>query len=315
MIIAFLIIRFKQLLRALIGIGVFRLFVLVVILFLIALGMLLQISKEPNVFIVAGVFLFIILTVHLKREDKLFLKTYYDHFKLLHFIEYFILSVPLIIMLFIHNQWLIVPVYIPFLFVIPFINIKTTYVNYNTKLQKLIPDNCFEWKGGLRKNLLSLSFIWILGFSTSFFIGSVPLVLFILGLFPLSFYEKGESLQMLLAWEIRTKSFLLIKIKNQILLFSVLSIPLIIAFVLFHPERWYIPLVEFILLLSFQIYIIVLKYAFYKPNMKSGGAQMFSAFGTISIFMPFFIPVVWILTVWFWFKSLKTLNFYFDDYN
>ena len=315
MIKAFLKIRFKQLLRALVGIGIFRLFVLLAILFLIIMGLSLQVSKEPNVFIVSGLSLFIILTVHLKREDKLFLKTHFNHFKLLYFIEYLVLSVPLLIMLIIHNQWIIAFAYIPFLFVIPYINIKTTYVNYNTKLQKLIPDNCFEWKGGLRKNLLSLSLIWIIGFCTSFFIGSVPIVLFILGLFPLSFYEKGESLQMLMAWEMRTKSFLLIKIKNQILLFSALSIPLIIAFVLFHPERWYIPVAEFILLLSFQIYIIVLKYAFYKPNMKSGGAQMFSAFGAISIFMPFFIPVVWILTVWFWFKSLKTLNFYFDDYN
>ncbi len=315
MIKAFLKIRFKQLLRALIGIGVFRLFVLLAILFLIIMGLSLQVSKEPNVFIVSGLYLFIILTVHLKREDKLFLKTHIDHFRLLYFIEYLILSVPFIIMLIVYSQWIIALAYIPFLFVIPYINIKTKYVNYNTKLQKLIPDNCFEWKGGVRKNLLLLSLIWIVGFSTSFFIGSVPIVLFILGLFPLSFYEKGESLQMLMAWEMRTKSFLLIKIKNQILLFSALSIPLIIAFVLFHPGRWYIPVAEFILLLSFQIYIIVLKYAFYKPNMKSGGAQMFSAFGAISIFMPFFIPVVWILTVWFWFKSLKTLNFYFDDYN
>ncbi len=315
MIKAFLKIRFKQLLRALIGIGLFRLFVLLAILFLIIIVMSLQVSKEPNIFIVSGFHLFVILTIHLKREDKLFLKTHFNQFKLLHFIEYFILSIPFVIILVIHNQWLFILAYIPFLFVIPFINLKTKYINYNTKLQKIIPDNCFEWKGGLRKNLLSLSLIWIVGFSTSFFIGSVPIVLFILGLFPLSFYEKGESLQMLMAWEMRTKSFLFIKIKNQILLFSALSIPLIIIFVLFHPERWYIPVAEFILLLSFQIYIIVLKYAFYKPNMKSGGAQMFSAFGAISIFMPFFIPVVWILTVWFWFKSLKTLNFYFDDYN
>lgn len=315
MIKAFLKIRFKQLLRALIGIGIFRLFVLLAILFFIVISLSFQVSKEPNVYILSFVFFVIILSIHLKREDKLFLKTHFNQYKKLYFIEYFFLSTPLFIMLIIHHRWLTALSYFPFLFLIPQINISAKQISYNTKVQRLIPDNCFEWKGGVRKNLLSISLIWLIGFGTSFFVGSVPAVLFILGLFSLSFYEKGESLQMLLAWEMGTKQFLLIKIKNQIQLFSVLSFPLIIVFILFHPGNWYIPVAEFVLLLLFQIYIIVLKYAFYKPNMKSGGAQMFSAFGAISIFMPFFIPLVWVLTIWFWFKSLATLNIYFDDDN
>lgn len=44
-------------------------------------------------------------------------------------------------------------------------------------------------------------FVYLIGLFTSFFVGSVPVAVFILGVILMSFYEHGESAQMLIATE------------------------------------------------------------------------------------------------------------------
>lgn len=92
-------------------------------------------------------------------------------------------------------------------------------------------------------------------------------------------------------------------------------LPLVLAFVLFHPELWFIPVVEYVLISFILMYAIFLKYAFYKPNQQLIAGQIFTAIGALSLFLPFLIPLVWILSVRFYFKSISNLNPYLDDFN
>jgi hypothetical protein len=167
----------------------------------------------------------------------------------------------------------------------------------------------------VRQALFILLPLWIIGLFTSFFIGSVPIVLFILGVIPFSFYEKGEPYQMILAYEMGPTQFLFRKIKMQISLFSLLSLPLIAAFLIFHRETWYIPIIEYFIFISLYIYLILTKYAFYEPNRKSPPAQVFGAIGAFSGIIPVFLPLVWLLSIRFFFKSKENLNVYLNDYN
>jgi hypothetical protein len=315
MIEAFVKIRLKQFYRGLIGVGLIRIIFLIGLLGFIGFVLFIETSESPDSFYVAGLTSFILFMVQTKRQDKSFLKTNFDRYKLICFVEYLILaSVPLIFLLF-HSQGIPFLLLIASIYLIIHLDLKSKQRNLNTRLQQLIPSECFEWKGGVRQTLFVLIPLWLIGMGTSFSIGSVPIVLFILGVIPFSFYEKGEPYQMIIACEMRASQFLFHKIKMQITMFSVLSIPLIAAFLVFHPEIWYIPVIEYLIFISLYIYLILTKYAFYEPNSKSTSAQVFGAIGAFGGIIPVFLPVVWLLSIRFFFKSKENLNIYLNDYN
>lgn len=315
MIEAFVKIRLKQLYRGLIDIGLIRIIFLIGLLGFIGFILFVKTSKYPDSFYVTGITALIILAVHTKRQDKSFLKTNFANYKLICFVEYLILASIIIAFLIFHFQWIPLLFLLSALYLIIHLDLKTKKRNLNTRLQQFIPSECFEWKGGVRQTLFILITLWIIGLCTSFFIGSVPIVLFILGIIPFSFYEKGEPYQMILAYEMGTNQFLFHKIKMQISLFSVLTMPLIAAFMVFHYERWYIPIAEYFIFISLYIYLILTKYAFYEPNSKSTSAQVFGSIGAFSGIIPVFLPVIWLLSIRFFFKSKENLNFYLNDYN
>jgi len=312
---AFVKIRLKQFYRELIGIGLIRIIFLIGLFGFIGFILFVSTSKYPDSFYVIGLTVFIILVVHTKRQDKSFLKTNFANYKLICFVEYLIMASIIIAFLIFHFQWIPLLFLLSALYLIIHLDLKTSQRNLNTKIQQLIPSGCFEWKGGVRQTLIILIPLWMIGLCTSFFIGSVPIVLFILGIIPFSFYEKGEPYQMILAYEMGTNQFLFHKINMQISLFSILALPLIGAFLVFHYEIWYIPIIEYFIFIFLYIYLILTKYAFYEPNRKSASAQIFGAIGVFGGIIPVFLPVVWLLSIRFFFKSKENLNFYLNDYN
>ncbi len=312
---AFLKIRLKQIYRTTRGIGIIRCVFIIGLLGFIAYVLFKQTAISPNLYYSIGIYLIMITLFQVNRTDKRFLKIHFNNYKLILLIEYILLLIPLLICLGYYYHWALVILVIVFTCLIVNINFKPRQKSLNTIIQRLIPSSCFEWKSGIRKSLFVIICFWTIGLFTSFYIGSVPVVLFILGLFPLSFYDKAEPIQMILSQEMGTNKFLFYKIKMQLNLFSILSFPLIIAFLIFHIDSWYIPIIEFIILSTTHIYLILTKYAFYQSNGKSSGVQEFGIIGALGIIMPVFIPLVWLLSIRFYFKSRKNLNFYLNDYN
>lgn len=315
MVKAIIKIRFKQVLRAILEIGLFRTVFLVGLSVFFVFVIFMQTAEKLNSFYTSGVYLIIITLIQVKRQDKQFAKIHFSNFRLIFFLEYLSLMTPLFIGLIYHMQWITMASAIAITLFIASLDLKPKPKSLNTFIQKLIPSDCFEWKGGVRKNLVFIVIVFIIGIAASFFVGTVPVVIFIMGILPLGFYEKGESLQMIVAFEMGTNRFLLHKIKMQTALFLLLSIPLIIAFLFFFPDKWYIPVTEVFLFLTIHIYIILLKYAFFQPNIKHNGSEIFGAIGAVGIILPFFIPLVWLLSVHFYIKSRENLNFYLNDFN
>ena len=316
MLNSFIRIRLFQIWRSIVGIGFFR---AIFLLALISFGfrfLFEQTSCLPNAYFITLGHLLIILQLHLKRKDKKFLRSSFYNYRLIYLVEYILLSTPLLLFLVYNFQWLIFIILTISLLAI--IRVDFTYQQkvLNTKIQRLIPDTCFEWKAGLRKVFLFLFPVWIIGFLTSYYIWGVPVILFVLGFIIVDFYGKNEPLQMLLVYERSTTRFLFHKIRLQVILFTLLALPLMLLFVIFHVDSWYIVIIEYVIFTFYYIYLIMAKYAYYDPNCdSSGSSKIFGAFGAISIFIPVFIPVIWILTFYFYFKSMNNLNFYLNDYN
>ena len=179
MIQAFIRIRFKQISRGINGIGLIRFIFLIVILGFFASGVFLQTAETPNSFYAAGLYLSIITLIQVKRQDKRFAKIHFSNFKLIFFIEYMLLMIPLVICLIYHKQWIPVISVIAITLLIVNVDFKQRQKSLNTAIQRLIPSDCFEWKGGVRKTLVLMATLWIVGLGTSFFVGSVPIVLFV----------------------------------------------------------------------------------------------------------------------------------------
>jgi len=297
------------------GIGLIRILFLIGLLTFILFLAFIETAKSPDSYYLVGITALILLTIQAKRQDKLFLKINFDRYKLIFFAEYLLLTSIIIVFLVFRFQWIPLLVLISAIYLIVHLDVKSSHNSINSKLQQLIPSECFEWKGGVRQTLFILIPLWMIGLGTSFSIGSVPVVLFIIGIIPFSFYEKGEPYQMIVAFERSVNQFLFRKIRMQILLFSILVVPLIAAYLVFHPELWYIPVVEYCIFVSLYIYLILTKYAFYESNRKSAAAQIFGTIGIFSGIIPVFLPVVWLLSFRFFYKSKANLNVYLNDYN
>lgn len=314
MINALLKIRLKQIYRSIRGIGLIRLIFLICFIGLLGAGLYKGTSDELTSQYFSIGFLLLIILIHLKRGDKLFLKNHFSNHKIIMLAEYIVLAVPLACCFLIHKQWFAISE-LSALLIIVNADLKAKRSNLNTKLQKLIPDDAFEWKAGLRKQFFIIVLVWIIAALTSFFVGSVPIAIFILGASTLSFFDTCEPYQILLSYELSPQKLLLLKIKRQLQLFSVMAIPLIVLFLMFNPGKWYIPTAIYIILCFLHIYTITTKYAFYQPNIKSPAAQIFLSVGSVGSIIPVLLPVVWLLILWFYKKSVNNLNFYLNDYN
>jgi len=314
MIESLLKIRVRQFYRELSGIGLLRLVFLSGLT--VFLGFALYVHTADNrisQYISMG-FLLLIMYMHTKRGDKFFLQTHFSNSKMLMCQEYMLLSVPLISCFLLHGQWIALA-QLAGVGIIVHLDFKTKQLRVNTPLQKFIPSDAIEWKAGFRKQLFIIVPLWIIAASTSFFIGSVPIAIFILGILTLGYFEYCESYQMLLAYELSAKKLLRLKAMRQIQLFSILAVPLIALFLLFHSNIWYVPVAEFLIFCFLGVYAVMTKYAFFEPNTKSPAAQTFLSIGVLGGLIPVFLPVVGLLTIRFYNKSVNHLNFLLDDYD
>ena len=168
---------------------------------------------------------------------------------------YAIRSYYVIFCLLYHFNWKPVVILIAGVSVLPFLNGSINALSINTKLQEWIPHDSFEWKAGVRQQFLILVPLWVVALFTSWFIGSVPIAIFFLGIICFKFYEESEPVPMLMLYELNPAKLIKHKIKKQLSIYFIIIAPLLICFWFFQYEYWYIPLGELVILVSLQVYI------------------------------------------------------------
>lgn len=313
MISSILKIRFKQLIRIVNSLGIGRFIFIVIVLAMIFLFVFMSIKSREGDYFTGSIWLVLILVLHLKRKDLTFMRSHIERFRLLLFIEYSLISIPVIGGLIYWNKYAEFAVFLILLTGIALSTKSIRKLTLNTWLQRLIPDQCFEWKSGIRSSLLLLVPLYIIGIAVSGWPATVPVVMILLGLITVGFNEKNEPLPMLLVFERSPNNLLLIKIRNHLLLFSLFVVPLMIVYLVRNPEYWYIVTIIFLLNILIQSYSVLTKYSFYQPHVLSGN-QIFNILGSVSILVPLLIPLVIVLGIRFYFKSVNNLNQYLHDF-
>ena len=143
MVEAFIKIRLKQLFRGIIGIGIFRIIFLILLFGYLMLFVFQLTENQTNALYVVGAISLLTLWIQTTRKDKVFLKTNFDKYKQIYLAEYIGLSAISIVFLIIHLQWIPLLILLAAFCLIIQLDIKMKQRNLNTKLQRLIPAECF----------------------------------------------------------------------------------------------------------------------------------------------------------------------------
>jgi hypothetical protein len=137
----------------------------------------------------------------------------------------------------------------------------------------------------------------------------------IIGLVIVDFFIPYESWQMLLSFEKGPKQMLLYKIKRHFVLYFICSLPLVILFVILHPDLWYIPFIELTILLFIHIYMITIKFAYFSLEKNTGANFILQLIGIIFGLIPLTTPFLLLFSVFFFQKACTNLKPLLHDYN
>lgn len=317
MIKQILFIRIKQTFRSIKNIGILRtLFVLFFIAY-VSLITYNQFQQNLEGILIIVFLLSIIFTIHVLRTDKNFLNNITLNPQFIYFTEYIFFTSPVILLCIVTSRIDLILYQIIGLSLISLLNVSYNFKkqNLNNFLIRLIPTDCFEVKSGIRQSFWLMVPLYFLSLGFTFWIGTAPTMMFFSLFFFISFYQECEPRNVLEINEFSPRKFLINKLLINYKIFTIIQIPLIILFMFFHIEYWWIVLIEYAFATIVLIFIILLKYTMYSPNEFLNANTILGVFATFSIILPFLLPVLILFTVLYYFKAIENLKQHLNAYN
>lgn len=307
--LAFLRIRGLQFGRILNEIG----FIRIVVLLLFSLHVLIIIPKfffyAP--WLASAVFLFFLLSLHVRRKDSEFLRMYFGHYaKGVMLIEYQLLALPVMALMIYAGQLSLTIVLFISLFIIPYVNVSFRKIQVNRNAINFLPTTSFEFKSGIRKNYLSILFLVLLGSLLGKLIYMPVLAIFLLTIILASFSNYCESGLMVAVYNSSPNRFLNRKLFQQVILTFMLYFPINSSFLWFHRDYWYVLLAVNVIGLLIQALSVCFKYAFYIPGKELKGNNILLGAAIACFFIVFLAPVPLVMLVIYYVRAQRNLNRY-----
>ena len=306
-----LFIRFRQGLRYGAELGAFRGLVALVLLLFFYVSALQRFSP----WLIAGLIGFLLLSIHTTRLDKTFLSVVGISAAQVFFVEYLLLALPFLVPLLLQNHWQPALLLFGITSFLPFLNVRITDTSRRFSwLVAWLPADMFEWKSGLRKHFFPVLIIYAIALVCYSFTVATPIALLLLTLISCDFYVKTESREMLEAFEMPPGKLLQLKLKNQLKMFWLMCLPLLLVFIFFHGAYWYVLPVVMLLCSALQMLSILLKYAIYSPHEGLQGNFLLIGLSIIFFFVPFLLPLPFLWIIKYYKKAMHNLHFYLHDY-
>lgn len=307
-------IRLKQLYRESKGIGIVRIIFLLALVAFIFFALYVNIEIVPTKYYITATYLTLILFLHLNRKDKRFLSLIFNRPYIIFITEYFLLSVPLLIISILKFEFVLIALILSGVSIISFLTLTIQKTNRNNFIIRMIPDNNFEWKSGVRKYFWSIVPVWIATVLGSFLIGAVPTGIFLITSAIISFYQESEPRNLIELYELPARKFIKNKLIGSLKINTAVSIIPMLLFLIFHTEYWYIVVYEFIMCNFVITFVILLKYARYAPCEDLSANGILTGMALISIALPFLFAAIIVMGVVYYFKSINNLNRYLNAY-
>lgn len=308
-------IRFSQIYRGIVDIGLVRaIIIMLVFVPFIFLFIYNKLQTTNYNYIITGVALLLVFIIHRKRKDYNFIFKVSKYPVLTYYLEYLFFSIPLILIFICAKQYLHIVIYTILLIAISF-SIPTSKTNKAyLSIIKYIPSGMFEIQSGVRKNIFPFIIFYIFGLLGFMNIWFSAISVFILIMIICSFYSECESRKLIEASELDASKFIKKKLKRHIKYLIFFMLPIFLVS-LVHYEYWLYIIACFLIVINLQIGAILLKYAYYRPNIISGTHQLL---GSIILLLSVILPVSIIflfLNVLLYNKSVQNLNSYLNVYN
>jgi hypothetical protein len=307
-----LYIRWRQLNREAIGLGLYSL-IFIAIAAVLSFITYNQFKNNTAAWYIVVLLSMICLVIQYNRRDKGFIYKQLDRPHLQMFLEYLILTLPFSITSLITKNWFCFPLLLLILICIPFLKFQFKHRAVFKNLSSVVPASNYEWISGFRKQyipficlyLLAVVFCWVRIFPLG--------LLWFLTIMISSFYLENEPVHILRAGNKTARLFLVHKIKTSISYILILyCLPVIINAIVVR-EFLMITLLFIPVQIALICFAISLKYCTYKPNTNILGNNV--AFSIIAILsaMPYFLPVTLLLAIIYFYKAEKNLKLYLHD--
>lgn len=306
-----LLIRLKQSGRALWGVG--WLLLVAVPMACILLFVLWDKLAGLQAWQLAGISAVLFLAVHWQRKDLAFLKKCGQAVPLILLVEYqltllLFITLPVIWLSNSPEGTIYTHLAVAFIAFIP-----VPQRSGSRKVIKLswLPKDNLEWKSGIRRQWRILLPVYLAGLLLSIYIPGTLLSIVFCLMVALSFYDELES-RVLLESALKNH-YLWRKWIRHYSLFTLLMLPHLILYLIFHARYWYF--LAFMLLVSgiFLGCAIFYKYSTYLPNRQRANNQTSMSLLFMSLIIPFLSPLSLIAFFVLHHQAQQRLQYFFPN--
>jgi len=254
-----------------------------------------------------GLLLLVVFIINHQRGDQNFLLLSDIQPWKIKSAEYLVYTLPFVIIGLLFGSVISLAV-IPGVILISFLPSKKKELSGSNYLSEKIPLKLFEWRAGSRVNKISFSVCYF----GALLLAPLPYVsLVFVWLFTSlvsSFYYENESRELLFANFSTPKKFLNEKLGIQ-LRFGVVLLFIPVGIHLLFKSRELIPatFVFAVCVINLLVYVVS-KYAVWKPGTSGKSNEITFSLSSISIIVPFLVPVPLFYLIRNYFKAAKNLN-------
>lgn len=252
--------------------------------------------------------------IQVARKDKRFLEMLYpEHFSNYIRLEYLLFSLPFTLAFLFSPVKMIAFGLVISCLIVPIVK-KTIELKKGTSiilLKALIPPANFEWNAGMRKHQYAILLLYVIGVVLSFFHVVGFLALSIICFITNTFFQESESYVVLTLTAQDEKAFLHHKLGSQLSLFLKITSPLLVIYLLQYPQYWIVLMALYSTYIVNYLVFILSKYKAYYPNTKATGNSVLLGFVILSLLVPFFLPMSFVLIGLYYKKALTHLRPYF----
>lgn len=254
----------------------------------------------------------ILQVIQVGRKDHSFLGAVGLNGRWLYTGFYLTLSAPILVSYLWHWQWVYALLLFAFCFLIPFT--RSYWLKPDTffiSAGDFLPYENFEWRTGLRQYGLAVVVLLLIGIGLSFFVATVPLVIIFLTLNTSVFYLSGESKELLVVLSDSPRALIWRKVKLHFATFYIMLSPMVLLFLFFHLDYWYVLVAALFISAVVNINAIIFKYAFYVPGARFDNSTVLQAVSLVSFLVPFLAPLPIILSFINYRKAISRLSEYY----
>jgi len=258
----------------------------------------------------------LLVSIHFKRPDKVFLTLKFRHSYRLYFVEYGLISLPVILWYLWMGWYYDLILMIGAILTIPFLAVSfglKTDINERIAVfstRWLNPRN-YVWLAGFRRYWLLIGVLYISSFLFLYQPVVSVILIFILTIFVVpSFYLAFEPLIFIEGQNVSPATFLFRKVFSQFGCYIIFLSPFIFGYLSINLHYYFLIIIDSIIALFLLIWLNFFKYYVYKHRAIPPLSYKYLSLIGILLF-PILVPFLFIILKWDKFRT--NIDYYIND--